>query len=387
MMPDPQELELTTVAASDAAVVPPSESPPPETTEGQITEDVVPESLVPEGLNPEGLVPEDLVSEDLVPEGLVSEGLITEVPTVLDPPEAGDDDEADDMPTIVLPMQLANLEDAARTDVGQQREHNEDFYGIHAQVTRVERPSGRSAQARSLYILCDGMGGHAGGEVASQLAVQTLQTFFQDYWKERDLTAGISYQLPPSAVIREGIQQANQAIYDRNQQDARLGSGRMGTTLVMVLICNTSVAVAHVGDSRLYRYNRKRGLEQVTVDHEVGQREIQRGVDPETAYSRPDSYQLTQALGPRDETFVEPDIHFLELNEDTLLLLASDGLTDNFLLETHWKSHVDPLISSQTHLDQGVRQLIDLANQQNGHDNITAIAIRAKVRPNLDQFR
>jgi protein phosphatase len=73
------------------------------------------------------------------------------------------------------------------------------------------------------------------------------------------------------------VRLANQAIYDVNQQNARSGSGRMGTTLVLVLIQDTQVVVAHVGDSRLYQLTRKQGLEQLTVDHEVGQREILRG--------------------------------------------------------------------------------------------------------------
>ena len=119
----------------------------------------------------------------------------------------------------------------------------------------------------------------------------------------------------------------------------------------------------------------------------MGQREIQRGVEPEIAYARPDAYQLTQALGPRDENFIHPDVQFLDLTEDTLLLLCSDGLSDHDLLETHWRSHLEPLLSSQANLERGVTQLIDLANQYNGHDNITAIAIRVKVRPNLSQLR
>ncbi len=305
----------------------------------------------------------------------------------------GDSPQHDDMPTIVLPMQLSSLEESARTDVGQQREHNEDFFSLSTQIVKAERPSGRVVQGRGVYILCDGMGGHAGGEVASQLAVDTLQSFFQEYWTTQEATQSgpgwntLSSQLPPSTIIRKGIQLANQAIYDRNQDDSRMGNGRMGTTLVLVILCGISVAVAHVGDSRVYRYTRKRGLEQITIDHEVGQREIQRGVDPEVAYSRMDAYQLTQALGPRDESYVEPDVQFMELAEDTILLLASDGLTDNDLLETHWQTHLDPMMSSQMSLDQGVRQLVDLANEVNGHDNITAIAIRAKVRPNLDQLR
>ena len=315
----------------------------------------------------------------------------TEAPTQLEPPtliiETDELEEADDMPTIVLPLQLASLDHAAKTDVGRQREHNEDYFGIVSEAFYVEKPSGRSVQARALYVLCDGMGGHAGGEVASQLAVDTLQSFFQDHWDSLDTESLATVKLPPSNLIREGIIQANGAIFDRNQAENRMGSGRMGTTLVMILLCNTAIAIAHVGDSRLYRYTRKRGLEQLTIDHEVGQREIQRGVDPELAYARPDAYQLTQALGPRDEEFIEPDIQFMELNEDTLFILASDGLTDNQLLEAYTPDYIEPLLSSQASLDQGVRQLIDLANEQNGHDNITALVIRAKVRPNLDRAR
>jgi len=286
--------------------------------------------------------------------------------------------DSDDIPTVVLPMKLIGFEDAGRSDVGQQREHNEDCFSIQTDVQKAETLSGRTLQAKGLYILCDGMGGHAGGEVASALAVDTLKNYFAANWGE---------QLPSEAHIQEAIYQANKAIYDLNQQNDRSGSGRMGTTLILVLVQDTSVAVAHVGDSRLYRFSRRRGLEQITVDHEVGQREIQRGVEPAIAYARPDAYQLTQALGPRDEAFVSPDIQFIEFNEDLLLLLCSDGLTDNDLLEAHWQSHIEPLLSSQTNLEQGVNQLIDLANTHNGHDNITAFVIRAKVRPNLEQLR
>jgi protein phosphatase len=304
---------------------------------------------------------------------------------LIEPP--ADDRDSDDLPTVVLPMQLFNLEDAGRTDIGRQRDHNEDYFGIETQATKLESPSGKTVHARNLYILCDGMGGHAGGEVASALAVDTLRRYFKEKWQSAPFSVEGTNTLPGPDVLIEAVQLANKAIYDVNQQNARSGSGRMGTTLVVVLIQDTEAAVAHVGDSRLYRYTRKRGLEQITIDHEVGQREIQRGVDPDIAYARPDAYQLTQALGPRDEHFIKPDIQYVELNEDTLLLLCSDGLTDNDLLETHWRTHVEPLLSSQANLEQGVCQLIELANQLNGHDNITAIAIRAKVRPNLDHLR
>ena len=294
------------------------------------------------------------------------------------------EEEGDDMPTVILPMQLFSLEDAGKTDIGRTRDHNEDCFGIDTTIIKTQTPPGRTVQAQGLYILCDGMGGHASGEVASQLAVDTLRRYFRDYWSAAD--AANPSGLPPLATIREAVQLANQAIYDVNQQNARSGSGRMGTTMVVLLIQGTEAAVAHVGDSRLYRYSRKGGLKQLTIDHEVGQREIQRGIEATIAYSRPDAYQLTQALGPRDENFISPDVQFFELNEDMVLILASDGLTDNDLLETHCATHIEPLISSMTNLEQGVNQLIELANQYNGHDNITAIAIRAKVRPNLEQL-
>jgi protein phosphatase len=284
--------------------------------------------------------------------------------------------ENDEIPTQILPMQLLSLDDAGCTHVGHQREHNEDCYGIQTQLKKHENPMGRAVQARGLYIICDGMGGHAGGEVASAMAVERLKRYFQENWQDH---------LPTEESVREGVRLANQTIYDVNQQNARSGSGRMGTTLAMILIQNTEAAIAHVGDSRIYCLTRKRGLEQITADHEVGQREINRGVPREIAYARPDAYQLTQALGPRNEQFVNPDVQFLELNEDTLFLICSDGLSDNDLVETHWQTHLNPLLSSRADLDQGIIQLIDLANEHNGHDNITAILIRVKVRPNFDQ--
>lgn len=286
--------------------------------------------------------------------------------------------ESDDIPTVVLPMKLIQIEDAGRTDVGRQRDHNEDFFTIQTEMRKLDAPSGRSLQFKGLYVLCDGMGGHAGGEVASSMAAESLKEYFQTHWTDK---------LPSEEMIREAIQLSNKAIYDLNQASDRSGVGRMGTTLLLLLIQDAQLAIAHVGDSRLYRFSRRRGLEQVTTDHEVGQREIQRGVEATIAYARPDAYQLTQALGPRDENFVHPDVQFLELNEDVLLMLCSDGLTDNDLLEIHWQTHVEPLISSQVNLEQGVNQLIDLANHFNGHDNITTVAIRAKVRPNLELLK
>ncbi len=284
----------------------------------------------------------------------------------------------DDLSTIAMTQGLKNLEAIGATDVGQQRNHNEDDFAIKTEIFKSQTSRDRSLQFRGIYIVCDGMGGHDGGEVASAQAVKTLQEYFATHWQD-PLT------LPDEATIRQGILQANQAIYDLNQEEVRSGSGRMGTTLVMALVNQNEIAVAHVGDSRLYRLTKTHGLQQLTVDHEVGQREIQRGIDPEIAYSRPDAYQLTQALGPRPENFVQPDIQFFPIEENSLFILASDGLTDNDLLENHISTHLEPLLNSDTDLNQGVKDLIALANDYNGHDNITAIAIRAIVQPESNQ--
>ena len=295
---------------------------------------------------------------------------------------AGEDDLAvpssedgqSDLPTMALPMKLYRLDEVGRTHIGRQRSHNEDSFFAETQLKRTDSPVGTQLQARGLYILCDGMGGHLGGEVASALAVKTLRDYFLEHWVA---------ELPDETVIKDGILQANQAIFEQNESEDRAGNARMGTTLVLLLIADHQAIVAHVGDSRLYLCTRQ-GLKQITVDHEVGQREVNRGVEPALAYARPDAYQLTQAIGPRNTDDVAPTITPFPLTQDTLLLLCSDGLSDNDLLESHAKSHVEPMLRSRADLDEGIANLIDLANEHNGHDNITAIGVRVKLRPNLE---
>jgi len=273
----------------------------------------------------------------------------------------------------LITCQLITWEYAAYTDTGRQRDHNEDYFAIVDKVHKQKLPEGAILTKTGLYILCDGMGGHAGGEVASKLAVNTIRKYFQETWT--------SAELPNQESIKEAVYLANQAIYDLNQQQARSGMGRMGTTLVMLLLQDHQAAIAHVGDSRLYCLTHREGLVQLTIDHEVGQREISRGVDPTIAYGRADAYQLTQALGPRDQNYLHPDISFFDIHEDMLLLLVSDGLSDNECLETHWQTHLQPLLSYDSDLEMGIQDLIELGNEYNGHDNITAILVRVKVCP------
>jgi protein phosphatase len=275
-----------------------------------------------------------------------------------------------DSPTFAIAQKLLDLEEAAATHTGRKRDHNEDCFGIVSRIDRQNSPKGKNISGRGLYILCDGMGGHAGGEIASAMTVDLLRDYFDTRWGDT---------LPDEQTIREGIVAANEAVFKINEKNAASGSGRMGTTLVLVLVQEQNIAVAHVGDSRCYGITPTQGLIQLTLDHEVGQQDILRGVDPEIAYGRPDSYQLTQAIGPRDRNYIAPDIRFFELQEDTLILLASDGLTDNQLLENYWLTNVAPLLSVNANLQQGVDRLIDFANEYNGHDNITAIVVRAKM--------
>ena len=282
--------------------------------------------------------------------------------------------DADEQPTAMLVMQIASVTHASYIDIGSTRDHNEDFFGIQTVITQEENPSGQILKARGLYIICDGMGGHAAGEVASAMAVETLQNYFHTYWKD---------EFPSEKTIEQGILLANQVLYQTNIDNSRSGNGRMGTTLVMALLQDTQLVIAHVGDSRIYRITRQKGLEQLTVDHEVGQREINRGVEPEIAYGRPDAYQLTQALGPRESKNLRPSIKYLNIDKDCLILLCSDGLSDNDLLEKHWQAYLEPLISSNADLNAGLGDLMRFADRYNGHDNLTSILVRIKLKPEL----
>lgn len=282
--------------------------------------------------------------------------------------------EFEEQATAMIPMQLRDITAFCCTDIGSLRDHNEDFFGVKTSIEKTENNNDTSLSVKGLYLVCDGMGGHAAGEVASAMAVENLQKYFQTNWQS---------ELPDHNTIEQGILSANEALYQTNIDNSRSGSGRMGTTLVMALLQDTQLAIAHVGDSRIYRISRKQGLEQLTLDHEVGQREINRGVEAEIAYGRPDAYQLTQALGPRESNYVRPEIQFMEITEDCLLLLCSDGLSDNELIEQYYSEYLKPLISSTADLQDGLFQLIDLANEHNGHDNITGVLLRIKLKPDF----
>ncbi len=379
LLDTPEAITPLVSAAEDISLSPmPFIQAPPEAFEAAAPEAEVKASAMPDlaGTTDADSVAVDLEDDDS-PDDFDS--LLLEE---IDLPELGELGDS----TVVLPMQLVSLADAGRTDVGRQRDHNEDCFLISSALQKQSANRAQHTRAHCLYILCDGMGGHAGGEVASRLAAQTLTDYFAEHWPQPPSNSPPS-ALPSEAVMTEAVQLANQAIYEVNEKESRAGHERMGTTLVLLLLQNTEAVVAHVGDSRLYQHTRRIGLRQITTDHEVGQREIQQGIPHDIAYGRPDAYQLTQALGPRGKEDLRPSISYLSFSEDTLLLLCSDGLSDNNLIEDHLDSHIDPLLRGKKELETGVNDLIDLGNEVNGHDNISAIAIRLKVSPDMEKLR
>jgi len=281
---------------------------------------------------------------------------------------------------LTSPLYLQNITYAGKTDVGKQRDRNEDDFAAIFQTRSINGKSQISDRSyRGLFVLCDGMGGHEGGAEASAIAVNSIIEQFRQFWIDT---------LPGSQKIEEIISNANQAIFTKNESEQRQSLGRMGTTLVMLTIHDLEVAIAHVGDSRIYKVTNSPDLpvketteanspklEQITRDHEVLNQLIDLGVDLETAQARPDAHQLTQALGPNPSNLISPYIQIFSLTEPTLFLLCSDGLCDNDAIEQNWRSHLLPILNKEIDLQTGLDNLIELGNNINGYDNLTAILV------------
>lgn len=278
-------------------------------------------------------------------------------------------------------FRITHLDWAAVTDVGKQRHQNEDdFYASCQTIASQTKSSTPERIDRGLFVVCDGMGGHAGGEIASAMAVGGIADHFQFFWTDN---------LPTGEQVVSIVRAVNQSIFLQNEQNSRQDYGRMGTTLVMMALYNTQVVLAHVGDSRIYRItNQPRPqCEQMTRDHEVGNRLIDQGVPPEVAWTRHDAHQLTQALGPNDSHRIEPAISAFEVEESCLFLLCSDGLCDNGFVENYWKTHLLSLLDRGYHLQDSLQDVVDLCNNEvNGHDNLTAILVRCLVENDSDDL-
>ena len=234
---------------------------------------------------------------------------------------------------------------SALTDRGRKRPSNEDAFGLSVE--------------RGVYVVCDGMGGAAAGEVASTLAVAEIMRLLT----ERPWTS------PPPIEAAEAVTAANEAIFSHSQRNQKLNG--MGTTLVGLLVEDRRAWMVNVGDSRGYRL-RNSHLEQITLDHSLVEEQIRLGqMSPEEALRSPLKNVITRALGT--QSVVTPDIFEVETKPGDLFLLCSDGL-----IREVPDSHLESLLCLDSTLEEMCTRLVDAANEAGGHDNITCILVRAE---------
>jgi PPM family protein phosphatase len=242
------------------------------------------------------------------------------------------------------------------TDTGQVREHNEDTIGTDGDI--------------GLVALADGMGGYKAGEVASGIAVRTVMGLVREAVDREDLTRpdpdrGLSR---PGILLRDAVQRANKLIYQTARTQANCDG--MGTTVVAGLFFDDRLTVAHVGDSRLYRYRGGR-LEQVTRDHSLLQELVDRGFyTPEEAQRAAQKNYVTRALGV--EPAVDVDVTEVPVQKDDLYLLCSDGLSD--MVED---DDIELTINTfGANLETLAKQLVLLSNDAGGRDNVSVVLVR-----------
>ncbi len=284
----------------------------------------------------------------------------------------------------VMQEQPLTVRIATASDVGMQREHNEDAcYPDNRRQKRSEQPE--SLRDR-LAIVCDGLGGHEGGEVASSLAIKTLEQQLKTLLHQAEIDPDFSAQ-GFIAQLEMVARVVNNQIVAINDQQQRQAQQRMGTTLVMAVMPrphgkpSNEVYVVHVGDSRLYCVS-KHNLRQVTLDDDVATRETTLGYNF-YAYSsqRIDGGALIQALGTRGSDMLVPRVQRFFIDEDCLLLLCSDGLSDFDRVEQIYDQLLLPTLTENKPLDHSCKALIDKANELNGHDNITVALMRCRFAP------
>ncbi len=243
-----------------------------------------------------------------------------------------------------------------KTDIGRVRKLNQDTYRIHGNL--------------GLWIVADGMGGHAGGEVASQLAIDTIGPYLEKYKAKN----GTLNSQDGETVLRGALRAANQAIRDHARKHPEYSG--MGTTAVVLFIPEASTnhaTIAHVGDSRAYVI-REHGITQLMRDHTLVEERIELGLlTREDALSHPLRNVLTRGLG------IEPDVestaqtHLIQPTD--IFLLCSDGLTkmmhDNEIFTVIRRHHHS--------LEEACQQLVDTANRLGGEDNVTVVLVGAAL--------
>ncbi|NJN88116.1 MAG: Stp1/IreP family PP2C-type Ser/Thr phosphatase [Leptolyngbyaceae cyanobacterium SL_7_1] len=229
------------------------------------------------------------------------------------------------------------------TDPGLVRAVNQDAYYID--------PEGR------FFIVADGMGGHAGGQEASRIATEAIQTYLEEHWDSTE---------PSKDMLETALLKANQAIlHDQNSHPER---SDMGTTAVVVIFRDSQPWHAHIGDSRLYRLRGSK-LEQITEDHTWVARAMKMGdLTADQARNHPWRHILSKCLGREDLRQV--DASSFEVQPNDRLLLCSDGLTEELS---------DHLIASQLKsiraCDKAALALVNAAKDKGGRDNITVVIV------------
>lgn len=234
---------------------------------------------------------------------------------------------------------------AALTDRGRKRPSNEDAFGYSVED--------------GVYVVCDGMGGAAAGEVASSLAVDEVLR----------LTSGREpgQELVLPETLEQAILAANQAIFTRAQRNRRLSG--MGTTMVALAVEGCRAWVLNVGDSRCYRFRAGR-LEQLTLDHSLVEEQVRMGrMTLAEAARSPFRNVITRALGT--QSHVTADVFELETEPGDLFLLCSDGLTREISDRV-----IATKLAGASELDELCAQLVNAAKKAGGHDNITCLLVR-----------
>lgn len=264
-------------------------------------------------------------------------------------------------------QQSRQIEIATLSDKGPSRQRNEDAcYPVSSTVAK-------SPPAAPLVIVCDGIGGHQGGDVASNLAIKSLEQQLKTLQPDRLNPVTLEVELEKAVGI------ANDLISQQNDNEQRFDRQRMGTTVVMALIRAHELYMTHVGDSRAYWITRW-GCHQITQDDDVASREVRLGYSSyPQALQQPSSGSLVQALGMGSANNLYPTVQRFILDEDCVFLICSDGLSDNDQVETHWEKVILPLLDSRTDLGTVSRQWVDIANHYNGYDNTTVGLIHCKI--------
>ncbi len=254
---------------------------------------------------------------------------------------------------------------SADSNKGQKRSTNQDSYVVRKYTEKTY-----------LAVVCDGMGGVRGGEEASQIACEaflhTIDKWISPYLKDRNKQVSTT---EIKRALNRGADIANEQVYLKAKQETGLKG--MGTTLVATLVLDKTAFVINVGDSRLYHL-KGNSITQVTKDHSYVQYLIDMGqITDGEAVSSANKNIITRAIGT--EVCCEPDIYVQKLENGSFLLLCTDGITNmvddaaicDIVASERGNKRLD-----QVELDIRVRRLIDTANANGGHDNITAVLLR-----------